>query len=94
MNKICEETRKESFIKIEASEREQQVLEILKDGYERTAREVAEEMFIKGYTNTTDRNNASPRLHNLLAKRKVIIVGLALDHVTNRNVSIYRIAEA
>ena len=92
MNEITRETRRESFIKVNINEREAQVLEILKDGIERTAREVAEEMYTAGYTNTPDRNNASPRLTDLLTKRYVIIVGKKTDNLTNKSVAIYKIA--
>lgn len=92
MNEITRETRKESFIKVNINEREAQVLEILKDGVERTAREIAEEMYLAGYTNTPDRNNASPRLTDLLTKRQVVIVGRARDNVTGKGVAVYRIA--
>lgn len=92
MNEITRATRRESFIKVNVTEREAQVLEILKDGIERTAREVAEEMYIAGYTNTPDRNNASPRLTSLLEKRQVVIVGKTVDNITGKGVAIYRIA--
>ena len=92
MNEITRETRRESFIKVNITEREAQVLEILKDGIERTAREIAEEMYLAGYTNTPDRNNASPRLTSLLDKRQVVIVGWKTDNITGKGVAIYRIA--
>lgn len=92
MNEITRETRRESFIKVNITEREAQVLEILKDGIERTAREIAEEMYLAGYTNTPDRNNASPRLTSLLDKRQVVIVGRKKDNITGKGVAIYRIA--
>lgn len=89
---ITEETRRESNEKVNKRAREEQVLEILSDGIERTAREVAFEMCERGFTNTTDRNNASPRLTSLLEQRKVMIVGKALDHITGKNVAVFRIA--
>jgi hypothetical protein len=86
------ETRRESNEKVNKRAREQQVLEILSDGIERTAREVAFEMCERGFTNTVERNNASPRLTSLLEQRKVMIVGKVLDHITGKNVAVYRIA--
>ena len=82
MNSIARETRKESYEKIDKNAREQQILEILSDGIERTAREIAFEMCERGFTNTVERNNASPRLTDLLEKRQVIIVGRAMDYTT------------
>lgn len=92
MNSIARETRKESYEKIDKNAREQQILEILSDGIERTAREIAFEMCERGFTNTVERNNASPRLTDLLEKRQVIIVGKAIDYTTGKKVSVYRIS--
>lgn len=92
MNSIARETRKESYEKIDKKAREQQILEILSDGIERTAREIAFEMCERGFTNTVERNNASPRLTDLLEKRQVIIVGKAMDYTTGKKVSVYRIS--
>lgn len=92
MNNIARETRKESYEKIDKNARKQQILEILSDGIERTAREIAFEMCERGFTNTVERNNASPRLTDLLEKRQVIIVGRAMDYTTGKKVSVYRIS--
>lgn len=90
MNTICEETRREANEKIDKKAKENQVLEILSDGIERTARQVACEMQEKGFTNNAERNNASPRLTSLLEQRKVLVVGKALDGVTGKKVAVYR----
>lgn len=92
MNTTTLQTRRESNKKVNKRVREQQVLEILSDGIERTAREVAFEMCERGFTNTVERNNASPRLTSLLEQRKVIIVGKALDTVTGKRVAVFKIA--
>jgi hypothetical protein len=92
MNITTLQTRRESNEKVNKRVREQQVLEILSDGIERTAREVAFEMCERGFTNTVERNNASPRLTSLLEQRKVIIVGKALDTVTGKRVAVFKIA--
>lgn len=90
---ITIQTRRESNEKVNKHAREQQVLEILSDGIERTAREVAFEMCERGFTNTPERNNASPRLTSLLEQRKVIIVGKTIDHITSKNVAVYKVAK-
>lgn len=90
MNTICEETRRESNEKIDKTARENQVLDILSDGLERTARQVAYEMCERGFINNAERNNASPRLTSLLEKRKVIVVGKQLDRITGKKVAIYK----
>lgn len=92
MNNTTIETRRESNEKIDKKARENQVLDILSDGKERTARQVAFEMQQRGFTNTAERNNASPRLTSLLEQRKVIVVGKEIDNVTGKKVSIYKIA--
>lgn len=92
MNTTTLQTRRESNKKVNKRVREQQVLEILSDGIERTAREVAFEMCERGFTNTVERNNASPRLTDLLEQRKVIIVSKALDHITGKKVAVFKIA--
>ena len=92
MNNTTIETRRESNEKIDKKARENQVLDILSDGKERTARQVAFEMQQRGFTNTTERNNASPRLTSLLEQRKVIVVGKEIDNVTGKKVSIFKIA--
>lgn len=92
MNTTTMQTRRESNEKVNKKVREQQVLEILSDGIERTAREVAFEMCERGFTNTVERNNASPRLTSLLEQRRVAIVGKALDHVTGKRVAVFKVA--
>ena len=93
MNTVTQQTRRESFLKVDLTKRELEVLEILQDGIERTAREVSEEMCERGFTNTVERNNASPRLTSLLEQRKVMIVGKTLDHITGKKVSVFKIVK-
>ena len=90
MNNITLETRAESNRAIDKKARENQVLEILSDGIERTARQIAFEMCERGFINNAERNNASPRLTSLLEQRKVIVVGKELDRITGKKVAIYR----
>lgn len=90
---ITRETRNESYEKIDKKLREQQVLAILSDGKERTAKQVAIEMMKRKFINNDDRNNASPRLTSLLEQRKVIVVGKELDEHTNKKVAVFRIAD-
>ena len=91
MNSITLETRAESNRAIDKKARENQVLEILSDGIERTARQVAFEMFERGFTNDKERNNASARLTKQLEDRKVVVVGKALDKITGKKVAVYKI---
>ena len=93
MNIMCEQTRREANEKVDKKARENQVLEILSDGQERTARQVAYEMWQRGFTNIAERNNASPRLTSLLEDRKVVVVGKEIDKVTGKKVAIFKIAK-
>lgn len=56
-----------------------------------TAREIAMELFKKGYTTSTDRNNAAPRLTEMVDRCEVEIAGKKYDEQTGRNVATYRI---
>ena len=67
-----------------------QIKEVL-GSKEMTAREVAIELFKRGYTTTTDRNSAAPRLTELVDKCEVEIAGKKYDEQTGRNVATYRI---
>lgn len=93
MNIECEETRREANEKVDKKARENQVLEILSDKQERTARQVAYEMMQRGFINNAERNNASPRLTSLLEDRKVIVVGKEIDKITGKKVAVFKIAE-
>ena len=42
-------------------------------------------------TNTNERNNAQPRLNELVKKNLVEVVGKKHDEVTNRNVALYKV---
>lgn len=92
MNIECEQTRREANEKVDKKARENQVLEILSDKQERTARQVAYEMMQRGFTNNAERNNASPRLTSLLEQRKVVVVGKEVDKITGKKVAVFKIA--
>lgn len=92
MNRECEETRREANEKVDKKARENQVLEILSDKQERTARQVAYEMMQRGFTNNAERNNASPRLTSLLEQRKVVVVGKEIDKITGKKVAVFKVA--
>ena len=69
MNKMCEETRREANEKVDKTTRELQVLKILNDYEELTAKQVARHMAYRNYTKEIDYNHARPRLSSLLKKR-------------------------
>ena len=93
MNEISEETRRESNEKVDRKKREIQILSILNQYEELTAKQVARRMAYRGYTKEIDYNHARPRLTELLEKRDVCIVGKALDYETKCKEVIYKITE-
>ena len=92
MSKITRETRQLSFQDIKQNKRKryEQILEIIKDK-ELTAKEVAVEMYKRGFTESADRNYSQPRLYELVNMNYVEIVGKKVCEYTNKKVSVYRL---
>ena len=93
MNTMCEETRREANKKVDKAKREMQVLSILNEYPELTAKQVARYMAYRDYTKEVDYNHARPRLTKLLEKREVRIIGKELDIETNCKEVVYEITE-
>ena len=93
MNEMSEETRREANEKVDKTKREIQVLQILSEYKELTAKQIARYMAYRNYTKEIDYNHARPRLTSLLEKRQVCIVGKALDLETHCKEVIYQITE-
>lgn len=91
MNMITFMTRHKSYedMKEHLSERHKQILEILK-GKEMTTREIAQELYRKGYTNTADVNNARPRITELESLGFVTTDKTKKCNITNKEVAVYR----
>ena len=65
-----------------------QILEIMGEyKYPMTAKEIANEMMYRGYTQNNDRNNASPRLTEMMQKGVVEPKGSKLDKESNKKVT-------
>lgn len=63
------ETRREAYESVDKQRRYQQILEIMKDmDKPMTAKEIAVEMYKRGYAYTDERNITAPRLTELLKK--------------------------
>ena len=86
---ITLETRVEAEETVDKQVRYNQILEIL-DGKEMTAKEIANEMWMRGYTPSNERNFVSPRLTELSIEGKVEPIGKKKCFWTNKNVSVYR----
>lgn len=87
-------TRRESYENVNFSKKESQVLEIMKD-FNRpvSAREIALEMYKRGYSLTPDRNSAAPRITALLEKGVVDCIGKEKCKYTHVNVGMFVIRE-
>lgn len=90
---MSEETRREANEKVDKTKREIQVLQILSEYKELTAKQIARYMAYRNYTKEIDYNHARPRLTSLLEKRQVCIVGKELDTETHCKEVIYQITE-
>lgn len=91
MNRTTTQTRAEANEKVDKIKREIQVLSILNEYTELTAKQIARYMAYRGYTKEIDYNHARPRLTKLLEKREVCIVGKELDRDTNCKEVVYQI---
>ena len=81
------DTRHDSNEKVDKKVRQKQVYNILKKPM--TAKEIAVEMYVRGYTTNTDRNNASPRLTELMDQGMVEPVGKKKCMYTGRSVTVF-----
>lgn len=84
------ETRGESHEKVDKKKRYREILECL-EGKELTAKEIANEMFHKGYIPTNERNFAAPRLTEMSLKGMVEPVGKKVCQWTGKKVAVYAI---
>lgn len=84
------ETRSESHEKVDKKVRYRQILECL-DGKELTAKEIANEMFHKGYIPSNERNYSAPRLTEMSEEGMVEPVGKKVCQWTGKKVAVYAI---
>lgn len=84
------ETRYEANEKVDKQKRYRQIIEILQD-QQLTAKEVAVEMFKRGYIPTSERNFAAPRLTELSIKGIVEPIGKVICKYTGKKVAVYQL---
>ena len=89
---ITYDTRAEAHEQVDKALRYLQILEIL-DGKEMTAKEIAVEMYNRGYTPTDERNFTAPRLTELSIKGIVEPINKKKCDYTGKTVSVYKIRE-
>ena len=85
---ITQETRRESYQKLNTSERKNLIMKTLStspDGM--TAHEIATEL---GFS---DLNKARPRLTELEGVNLIKVIGKRYDSVTNVNVAVYKVVQ-
>ena len=86
------ETRHEANENVDKQKRYRQIIEILKDK-QLTAKEIAVEMFNRGYIPTSERNFAAPRLTELSIKGVVEPIGKIICKYTGKKVAVYQLRE-
>lgn len=91
MNTVTFKTKHKSYTDMlkHLSERHKQILEIL-ENKEMTTREVAQELYKRHYTNTSDVNNARPRITELESLNFVTTDKTKKCNITNKEVAVYR----
>lgn len=86
---ITLETRHEAYEQVDKQRRYNEILEVLGDN-EMTAKEISNEMYMRGLIPTNERNFTSPRLTELSIKGVVEPIGKKKCMWTNKMVSVYR----
>ncbi len=87
------ECRAEAEESIDKKVRQNQVVEILEQGGEMSAKEVAVEMMNRGYVPTSERNWSSPRITELCYKGIIEPVGRKKCQYSGKSVTVFAIRE-
>ena len=95
INKLGEmptlETRHEANESVDKEKRYKQIIEVLTGDKKMTAKEIAVEMYKRGYIPTTERNFTAPRLTEMSYKGIVEPIGKTKCEYTGKKVSIYKL---
>ena len=86
---ITLENRNFANLEVDKAKRYKEILEVLGDK-EMTAKEIAQEMYMKGYIPTNERNFTSPRLTELSIQGIVEPVGKKKCEWTNKMVTTFK----
>lgn len=87
------DTRHEAEKKVDKNLRYRQIIEILTDQRQLTAKEIAVEMYVRGYVPTSERNFSAPRLTELTEKGVVEPIGKKFCTWTGKTVAVYALRE-
>lgn len=85
--------RAEAEESIDKALRQKQVVEILEQGGEMSAKEIAVEMMNRGYVPTSERNWSSPRITELCYKGIIEPVGRKKCQYSGKSVTVFAIRE-
>ena len=91
--KITEETRRESYEKLNSATLNKHIINILGSGELLTAREIAGIMYEKQYVLYPVRQAVAPRLTELVDEGVIEVVGKVYDHETKRSVAVYKLVQ-
>ena len=86
---ILKENRNFANLEVDKQKRYREILECLGNN-EMTAKEIAQEMYMRGYTPTNERNYVSPRANEMLKDGRLEVVGKKKCEWTGKSVSVYR----
>ena len=84
------ETRQEAYESVDKTKRYKEILECLSNK-QMTAKEIANEMWLKGYIPTNERNFTAPRLNELAKKGIVDVIGKKKCKYSGKSVSVYEV---
>ena len=88
------ETRREANESVDRKTKYLQIIEILTDAREAmSAKEIAVEMYRRGYSFTTERNLSAPRLNELSKKGILECVGQKVCEYTGHHVGVYALCK-
>lgn len=87
------DTRSQAYEEVDKAKRYKQIIEILYGGKEMTAKEIAVEMWNRGYIPTSERNFTSPRLTELSKRGVVEPIGKQKCEYTGKTVAVYSLRE-
>lgn len=91
---ITRETRRESYEQLDNATIYARIIDILKNGRELTAKEIALIMYERHYIPFPVRQAVAPRLTELEEKGIVEAAGKAYDQDTKRSVALYRLVRS
>lgn len=86
-----EETRRESYDQLDKETAYSHIINVLNDGLEFTAREIAEELYKKKLIPYPVRQAVAPRLTELEGVGVVRVTGKTYDKKTKRRVALYKL---